>query len=410
MKKKYFAFCFLLLINHLYQAQCENGRYRDQIFPVVDVQSDISYGQNLNYAGADQELLLDVYQPAGDNENGRPLVIMAHGGYFLGGNKSDDSVAPLCSELAKMGYVTASISYRLGVPVVMPLDGPFMEAIMRAVQDMRAAIRFFRKSVEVSGNPYGINPNEIYVGGVSAGGFIALHLAYLDEDEVPSIINVANPGLGSGIEGNSGNSGYSSEIKGIVSIAGAIGNKEWIEEGDTPAFLAHGSADTVVPFDSDTLTLFGLFDVAEVDGSRSIAAQMEDMDIDHCFEIYWGQDHVPQQNLELYFDTTLSIVSNFLSHMVCPSIPLDCEYREMFASVNESESGADLVLYPNPSSAYVHLSGKEGRVVRVMDAAGKHVELKHSRNSIDLQGLKSGVYLVEIEKNGKKFTRKLLVE
>jgi len=64
------------------------------------------------------------------------------------------------------------------------------------------------------------------------------------------------------------------------------------------------------------LTLIGLFDVSEVDGSSSIHAKMEELDIDNCFEIYWGQDHVPQQNLELYFDTTLSIVSNFLSHMV----------------------------------------------------------------------------------------------
>lgn len=409
MKKIYLAVCFYLFMSYSCLTQCEDGRYRDKIFPLVDVQTDIPYGQNFTYAGVDQELLLDVYKPSGDSENSRPVVIMAHGGYFLGGNKGDDSVAPICTDLAKMGYVTASISYRLGVPVVMPLDGPFMEAILRAVQDMRAAIRFFRKSVEENGNPYGINPDEIYVGGVSAGGFIALHLAYLDEGEIPANINTSNPGLGGGIEGNSGNAGYSSEVKAILSIAGAIGDKEWIEEGNLPAFLAHGSEDTVVPFASDTLNLFGLFDIAEVDGSSSIAARLEDLDINHCFEIYWGQDHVPQQNLELYFDTTLSIVSNFLSHYVCPSIPLDCEYRGLLASVDEEMQETDLIIYPNPSSSYVYLSDKEARILGIKDATGKNIAIKQSRSYLDIQDLRAGVYLLEIEKKGRRFTRKLVV-
>lgn len=398
-----------MLVQVLSFAQCEDGRYRDKIFPMVDIQTDIAYGQNMTYAGENQELLLDVYKPTGDTETSRPLVIMAHGGYFLGGNKGDDSVAPICADLAKMGYVTASISYRLGVPVVMPLDAPFMEAIMRAVQDMRAAVRFFRKSVDQNGNPYGINPDEIYVGGVSAGGFIALHLAYLDEDEIPPIINTSNPGLGGGIEGSSGNPGYSSEPKAILSIAGAIGDMQWIEQGDMPAFLSHGSEDTVVPFGSDTLSLFGLFDIAEVDGSSSIADRMDDLNISHCFEIYWGQDHVPQQNLELYYDTTLSIVSNFLSHYVCPETPLDCEYRSILASVEEDDQEPDLIIYPNPSSTYVYLSNKDARILGMKDATGKNVDVQQSRSNIDIQGLKAGIYLVEIEKKGRRFTRKLVV-
>lgn len=191
----------MLFINLNFFAQCENGRYRDQIFPLISVTSDIAYGQNENFNGQVEMLKLDVYQPLEDTENLRPLVIFAHGGYFLGGDKADDTVVPLCDGLAKMGYVTSSIGYRLGIPLQFPLDAPFMEAIVRAVHDMRAAIRFFRKSAAEDGNPYGINPNEIYVGGVSAGGFVALHLAYLDEDEIPPIINFSNPGLGVGTKG-----------------------------------------------------------------------------------------------------------------------------------------------------------------------------------------------------------------
>lgn len=399
----------LLLLSYQSSAQCQGGRYRDKIFPLVDIESDIVYGQNQTYADVTEELLVDVYQPVGDMVASRPLVIFAHGGYFLGGDKADDSVAPICADLAKMGYVTASISYRLGIPIQLPLDAPFMEAIMRAVHDMRASVRYFRKTVAEDGNPYNINPDEIYIGGVSAGGFITLHLAYMDEDEVPSTINTSNPGLGGGLEGLSGHAEYSSQVKGIISIAGAIGDTTWIEQGDLPAFLSHGSEDTVVPFGSDMLTLLGAFDVSEVDGSSSIHEKLNELEIENCFEIYWGQDHVPQQNLELYYDTTLSVVSNFLSHLVCPSIPLDCDYRTITASLDEDNLVEDLFLYPNPSNGIVILNESNARIIQVLDSFGKKVNVRISRNQLQTDELDAGVYLVEIEKKGRRFTEKLVV-
>jgi para-nitrobenzyl esterase len=391
-------------------AQCDENRYRVPIFTQTQVQSDITYGQNAIYTGSTQSLKLDVYTPVGDTETNRPLVIMAHGGYFLGGSKTDDTVVPICEGLSKMGYVTASISYRLGVPLVTPLAGPFTEAVMRGVQDMRAAVRFFRKSAAVQGNPYGINPDEIYIGGVSAGGFIALHYAYMDLNEVPANLNWGNQGLSGGIEGNSGNPGYSSEVKGIISIAGAIGDKEWIDADEAPAFLSHGSEDSVVPFDTEMLSLMGIFNVAVVDGSNSIHTRLEQQQITNCFEIYYGQDHLPSNNLEQYFDTTLSIVSGFLSHIMCSSIPLDCEYRQMIASVEDNALDTDMVLYPNPATTVAYLSAREARIIKVMDAMGKNLFVSHNRNSIDLQGIAPGIYLVQIEQNGKQYTRRLVVE
>jgi acetyl esterase/lipase len=61
---------------------------------------------------------------------------------------------------------------------------------MRAVQDGRAAVRYFKKNVAVGGNTYKIDLNNIYFAGVSAGGFVALQLAYLDEiSEFPTYID-----------------------------------------------------------------------------------------------------------------------------------------------------------------------------------------------------------------------------
>lgn len=409
MNKHYLTILLSLFLGIQAYSQCENGRYRDKIFPMINLQPDIVYGQNVTYTGANQQLLLDVYTPAGDSETSRALVIMAHGGYFLAGSKTDNSSAPVCQELARMGYVASSIEYRLGVSLFgASIDASFMEAIMRAVQDMRASIRYFRKTVAEDGNPYGIDPNQIYVGGVSAGGFITLHLAYMDEDELPSQIDLTNPGLGGGMEGNSGHQSYSSAVNGIISIAGAIGDTLWIKPGDLPAFLAHGNADTVVPFDSNMLSMGGVFDIAEVDGSNSIHQKLDQVGIENCFEIYWGQDHVPQEDIVAYFDTTISIMTNFLSHLICPTTPLDCEYRDVLVSVEE-QADAELTLYPNPSSDYVYLSMPDAVIIRLTDATGKSVEVRASGNTMDVSRLSSGIYFVEIAQRGKHFVRKLIV-
>ena len=100
-----------------------------------------------------------------------------------------------------MGYVTASFSYRLGIDNLFDFQTSFVEAVWRGVHDSRAAVRYFRKSVEM-GNPYHIDPERIYLGGVSAGGFIAMHHAYVDEEsEIPTYIDESEPGLGGGLEG-----------------------------------------------------------------------------------------------------------------------------------------------------------------------------------------------------------------
>ena len=78
---------------------------------------------------------------------------------------------------------------------------------------------------------YGINTNQIFVGGYSAGAVTAAHLSVIDEMKFPlnssPFFDVAG-----GIEGNSGNSGYSSEVSGAILLAGAINTIDFIDEND----------------------------------------------------------------------------------------------------------------------------------------------------------------------------------
>ena len=95
------------------QFDCQNGRFSYEIFNST-ITSDVTYGSAYNVNGQTQSLELDIYQPQGDTAAVRPLLIMAHGGSFIGGSKTGTDVVFICQKFAKMGYVVASIEYRLG--------------------------------------------------------------------------------------------------------------------------------------------------------------------------------------------------------------------------------------------------------------------------------------------------------
>lgn len=382
-------------------SQCEDGRYRDIIFSDHTVTSDIQYGENYDLDGDLTQLFVDVYEPAGDAMTDRPLVIFAHGGSFVGGSKTGADVVPLCEDLSKMGYVVASISYRLGLPLSLNLQQPATEAVVRGFHDMKAAIRYFRKDVAESGNTFDIDPDEIYIAGVSAGGFITLHVAYMDEEEeIPDYLDLTLLGLTGGLEGESGNEGYSSEVNGIINIAGAIKDTTWIKAGDEPVCSFHGTGDTVVPFDSDMLQLFGTFDVTPVDGSNPVHIKANEVGLVNCFEIYWQQGHVPHVDNIAYYDTTRSIISNFLSHLHCPNIELDCEYREIGIITDIEEEDLISSVFPNPFENNLTLrTNGIGEEIRVVDLAGrliyKDIILNETTN-LNTAHWNAGIYIIRV--------------
>ena len=165
---------FLLLWQPICYSQCD-GRYLEEVFNDVDV-STVTYSEVNN-------LQLDIYQPLGDTENNRPLIILAHGGSFIAGSRTNPSMVSLGEAFAKRGYVVASISYRLMTILDLIISSTTLNGVAEALSDGKAAVRYFRKSV-VEGNEYNIDPNQIYFGGNSAGAIIAIHAAFMQEGEV----------------------------------------------------------------------------------------------------------------------------------------------------------------------------------------------------------------------------------
>lgn len=406
---------------------CTGGRYENDLFTGSDVTSDIQYGSNLNYDGSQQDLFLDVYQPTGDTDTDRPLIIFIHGGSFVGGSKTGTDVVPLAENFAKKGYVTSSISYRLGMNNVFtgPSEGDASEAVMRATQDAKAAIRFFKKSVKDDGNPYGIDTTKIFLAGSSAGGFVALHLAYLDQtSEIPSYINMSDPSLAGGLEGNSGTPGHTSDVKAIVNIAGAIGDTTWMNNNTTPVLSLHGDQDGTVPFGSAMLTL-AIYEIMEVDGSESVHIKAEMEGIKHCFKAEYGADHVPHVGSAEYLDTTQQYMTQFLLSEVCgtqaycicntPADPIACHPLDGTANLKIEEAETLLEMYPNPALNEVTISLEGLLIEKVVftDLSGKIVHQANTMDyhtNIDVSDLTQGVYFVKVQTTSGMLTRKLVIE
>ena len=84
-------------------AQCDGLRFRYRVFDNVEVTTGVFYGANTGSSGANVELDMDIYRPAGDSSTNRPVVVLAHGGFFLAGSNDGVDVVPLCEDLARMG-------------------------------------------------------------------------------------------------------------------------------------------------------------------------------------------------------------------------------------------------------------------------------------------------------------------
>ena len=407
------------------QSECDGYRYRyTGAFGGFDVQSNVVYGENiLNFTPVDLDV--DVYTPTGDTEANRPLVVIAHGGFFLFGSNDGADVVPLCEDLASMGYVVASMSYRLIPQQVLPtafasgtLPDEFVKAVWRGVHDSRAAVRYFRKSAEEMGNPFGVDTNRIYLGGVSAGGFIALHHAYVDmQSEIPAEIDVTEEGMGGGLEGLSGNTGYSSEVNGIFNIAGALQTTDFLNAGtNEPLFSIHGTEDETVPYGEGSIFVSlpdipGLeVELIDVDGSSVVHEAAEAMGMDNCLITVEGAGHVPHILSPENYDLTLSALAGKLGEWACEDYVQVCGGYDYTAETGTSKvelNDDGVKVFPNPTSSShgVQIVFPSTSQWQVLNVFGQIVDegLSVSNSQVHLTELSPGWYVVQTPKSRVPF-------
>ena len=423
--KKIYLLAFTGLFASLSYGQCDGGRYASDVFTAVDLNSDVVYGSNISNSGATTTLDMDIYEPNGDTETARPLIIWAHGGSFIGGSKTDGDVVTLADKFVKKGYVFASINYRLGI------DFPFTQAnatkaVVRAVQDMKASIRFFYKD-RVTTDTYKIDTTKIYIGGTSAGALTALHLAYLDQEcEILEFLSASDLSALGGIEGTSGNAGYSTEIQGAISLAGALASYGWMEAGDVPLCSTHGTDDGTVQYNRGFVSVIG-FDIMELDGSRVIKDHADAIGVQNNFYTHNGAGHVPHASSAAYMDTTVNFIRDFLiDQMGCTDAALQPAnapfgtadlYPLTYCSASIAENNTELInsIYPNPSSNSMVISFNEtgDKTIVLMDIAGRVIRNENTSATsfiLERNELKAGTYIVKVNINDSISASKVVFE
>jgi len=333
--RNFYSLIFAMLFMSTITAQV---RYVDEVFADVTVTNDVTYAANVTVITTLQGLPpmalpqnMDVYEPTGDVETNRPLIIYLHTGNFLPkylnggatGDRDDNCAVEICSRFARMGYVVASIDYRLGWNPLAATQAErtyqLINAAYRGVQDARTAVRFFRMDADVQGNTFGIDPNTIGYFGEGTGGYISYAAStisdyndiilddtgvpiskfWYDHDldagtaDIPMVIEGVNGDpegkfdgyAPTGVDGD-GNPTYlqlcighyptySSDVTFAMNMGGALGDLNWLDSGDAPMVSFQTPHDPFAPYTTGVLivpTTGNL--IVEVSGAYDVHAEI----------------------------------------------------------------------------------------------------------------------------------------
>ena len=357
----------VLLVATGVSAQLLPDRYRETITNTVTVTRNVKFSTGVpqpTFGGgfyefvsglpvnADEsdtdpvDLYMDIFVPTGDTLTQRPVAIVAFGGGFLDGTRDHWSMEQIAIQLAARGYVAATMDYRLGMNIFD--EDVSIRAVYRGLQDGRSAVRFFRADAAGS-NTYGVDPDHIYIGGHSAGGFVALHNLYLDKDvERPASTRTwfyeGNwlPDQG-GLDDVGDNTTYSGHANGAFSLAGALGYTTLIEGGEAEnTVMFHSTDDGTVPYTSgqpfSTILAFVIGDdLPDVFGSNAIASRFAAVGLDYQFYSYTSRGHDVHEasSTQLYSDIIPGITDYLHSRYLEP-LPLTFVSDSLVCDVTDS--------------------------------------------------------------------------
>ena len=186
--------------------------------PQVEVRGDISFLK------PDRNEKLDLYLPKNRNAGEKsPAVLLIHGGGWKEGDKRQPREIEFGTTLAENGYVAASINYALRTAGKFPLN----------LQDCKNGVRYLRAHAD----ELGIDPDRISVMGGSAGGHLALLVAYTADQ--------------SNLAPSQPHPGVSDKVSCVVDFYG-ISNFATRKETDP-----NGKPLKTEPLDSTTQSIFG---------------------------------------------------------------------------------------------------------------------------------------------------------
>lgn len=437
-----YPFLFLYAISFLtVQAQqtdyCIQGRFSQiPYFGIADVvvQKDIIFGAAPRWPSPEIDTLkMDIYMPdpAGDYLQKRPLVLLIHGGSFLNGQRED--MSSLCMDLARRGFVAATMSYRLGWDCNPTFSlfsicadcgsqaDKLRVAAYRSVQDARAGLRF----LAAHATDYGIDTEALIIGGTSAGSVAAIHAIYLDQQTANSFCPHCEAAVGPLDEGVN-NYQVNYKIIGLINNCGAILDPSALDNAaKVPAIHFHDDNDCVVPSNQGwALGCFNCTAFFQGHGSQQIHA-------------YAGtQETCSQLNLRisslLHCTFPAATIVNrsacFFKKTFCGSCETSinnninaieqCDALGSPVSLHNPASFTGWHLYPNPVSDVLFIESVNidmtNAVVQitVTNIAGRIIHSSYTgaadRLAINVENWMPGIYLVQITEKESTITHKIV--
>ena len=463
--KSYLVVALFLIAHSIYAQEWVDTLYQ------IQKTSNVVYGTAPDFAGTERTLKMDICVPTNDIPPvcGRPLLIAIHGGAFLAGNKESEAPPRWMTDFAKRGYVSASVQYRLGmfqtnsfvncnisafgIPwncLNMQDTSEWIRASYRAMQDVKGAIRFLVNQAA----QYQIDPRNVFLVGESAGGFIALSTAFLDDpSEKPSqcaaLSNVLppnqiyenqciqQPGLASSIssmklmrpdlgiiEGALNPSSVQYHLKGVGNFYGGMWSNLFANTSKAapPAlYLFHQPNDLVVPFDYDNLyqgaaacytqwpaSCGWIINRPKVYGSKGIKRMIDEQvnlgqtapkylyDVTNNAADCFGQLADPSKaghSIDNYGLRSKNMAA-FFAKAIDKS-------NSCISSATALEGTDDLIVYPNPAQADVLFFKTTAAVetVEVFDMSGVllHRFPQVIAQKVLLPQLAAGIYLLKIK-------------
>lgn len=203
------------------------------------VKSGVVYGSatsKLNPSAGAQPLALDLYRSSKTPKRNAKTVVLAHGGGFVEGDRSQMRI--FGEQLAKAGFLVASVQYRLvpkdrnnGMGIVSEAD--LVPASEEAEADLEMALRYLRRHAKELGA--GETQSRYAVGGYSAGAIASLRVGLRGGDTSTPASRRFRVGA-------------AFSISGAECQEGALftGCKPAYDEKDPPILLFHGDADSIV--------------------------------------------------------------------------------------------------------------------------------------------------------------------
>lgn len=292
-------------------------RYFSDLSPVPERFADRS-PETVPYARSGEELLkVDVWQPSDDGggpsrrseldvaaTEGRPAVIVVHGGGWRSGERSD--FPSWDAWLADEGYVVFDIDYRLSPP----------PSWREAPADVACAVGWVKENAA----RYGVDPERVALMGRSAGGHLALLTAYTGGRTAPTPGCAARDIRDTGVAAVAAfypptdlprlsTMGYLPGMDGFVggspsAVPGRYRNLSpvsHVDSGDPPSFLAYGGDDRIVPPGQSGL-------LGERLREAGVPHRLVELPwANHTFDFLWGgwSSQITRHSLKVFLESHL---------------------------------------------------------------------------------------------------------